>query len=135
MNGLELHLVKLRKLVEKHHPAAVIIDPISSLMAVGSPLDVQIMLTRIIDYLKLAGLTTVMTVLADRPEDGTATGVGVSSLVDTWIALDHPEAAGERRRQLRLIKSRGMAHSHKVQEFILGSTGVRLSEPESAAKV
>lgn len=127
VHGLELHLVKLRKLVERHKPAAVVIDPISSLMAVGSSLDVQIMLTRIIDYLKLAGITTVMTVLSDRSVDQASSDVGVSSLVDTWIALDHQEVGGQRRRELRVVKSRGMAHSHQVQEYALTDAGVKLS--------
>ena len=127
VHGLELHLVKLRKLVEKYKPAAVVIDPVSSLMSVGTTLDVQIMLTRIIDYLKLAGVTTVMTVLSDRSMDKVSSDVGVSSLIDTWIALDHQEVGGQRRRELRIIKSRGMAHSHQVLEFALTNGGVRLS--------
>jgi circadian clock protein KaiC len=127
VHGLEVHLVKLRRLVERHRPAAVVIDPVSSLMAVGSALDVQIMLTRIIDYLKLAGVTTLMTVLTGNSVDRVSSDVGVSSLVDTWIALDHLEAGGQRRRELRIIKSRGMAHSQQVQEYALSDQGVRLS--------
>ena len=127
VHGLELHLVKLRQLVEKHRPAAVILDPISALMAVGSPADVQIMLTRIIDYLKLAGVTTLMTVLSERGSVELSTSVGISSLVDTWISLDTREEGGVRRRELRVIKSRGMAHSHSVQEYSLTNDGVRFA--------
>jgi circadian clock protein KaiC len=126
VHGLELHLIKLRQLVERYRPAAVVIDPISSLMAVGTAVDVQVMLTRIIDYLKLSGVTVLMTVLSDAAIDKLSSDVGISSLVDTWIALDHKETGGQRRRELRIIKSRGMAHSQQVQEYALTDEGVKL---------
>ncbi len=52
--------------------------------------------------------------------------MGVSSLMDTWVTVRDIESGGERNRGLYVIKSRGMAHSNQVREFVLTSDGVRL---------
>ena len=52
--------------------------------------------------------------------------MGVSSLMDTWLTVRDIESGGERNRGLYVIKSRGMAHSNQVREFVLSSEGVRL---------
>jgi circadian clock protein KaiC len=53
---------------------------------------------------------------------------GVSSLVDTWIALKDAETNGERNRLLYIMKSRGMRHSHQVREFLITDKGLKLVE-------
>src|SRR6266481_1764732 len=50
-SGLEMHLLQIHKLVEQHNPAAVIIDPLTSLM-VGNINQTHSMLMRLIDFLK-----------------------------------------------------------------------------------
>ena len=55
------------------------------------------------------------------------TDVGVSSLMDTWVLLRNVETpSGERNRLLFVLKSRGMAHSNQVREFVLSDRGIRL---------
>jgi circadian clock protein KaiC len=46
--------------------------------------------------------------------------------VDTWILLRDIELGGERNRGLYIIKSRGMAHSNQIREFLLTSKGIDL---------
>jgi circadian clock protein KaiC len=53
----------------------------------------------------------------------------VSSLVDTWLLVKSVEVNGERSRLLYVLKSRGMAHSNQVREFLITSRGVDLVEP------
>ena len=55
-----------------------------------------------------------------------ATDMGVSSLIDTWLLVRDIEVGGERNRGLYVIKSRGMAHSNQVREFLITSRGVAL---------
>src|SRR5262249_35840126 len=50
------------------------------------------------------------------------------SLMDTWLLLSNRESNGEHNRQLYLLKSRGMAHSNQVREFILSAEGIKLRE-------
>jgi circadian clock protein KaiC len=46
--------------------------------------------------------------------------------MDSWLLLLNSEASGEYNRQLYLLKSRGMAHSNQVREFVLSDGGVEL---------
>jgi circadian clock protein KaiC len=47
--------------------------------------------------------------------------------VDTWLLLRSFEADGERNRGLFILKSRGMAHSNQVREFLLTDRGIQLA--------
>jgi circadian clock protein KaiC len=58
----------------------------------------------------------------------TTTQTQVSSLMDTWLLLYNRESNGEHNRQLYVLKSRGMAHSNQIREFILSSDGIKLRE-------
>jgi circadian clock protein KaiC len=46
--------------------------------------------------------------------------------MDTWLVLRNLEVNGERTRTLDVVKSRGMAHSNQVREFVLTSDGLKL---------
>ena len=52
----------------------------------------------------------------------------ISSLMDTWLLLYNRESNGEHNRQLYVLKSRGMAHSNQIREFILSGDGIKLRE-------
>lgn len=54
--------------------------------------------------------------------------VGISSLLDTWLLLRDIELGGERNRGLCIVKSRGMAHSNQIREFLLTGHGVELND-------
>jgi circadian clock protein KaiC len=123
--GLEMHLVTLHKAVEDFQPTAVILDPVSSLIAAGTANDVKSMLVRLFDYLKLKQITCIATSLAAGAEIEQST-TAISSLIDTWIQVRDIEIAGERTRGLYLVKSRGMGHSNQVREFVISSRGVDL---------
>ncbi len=127
LNGLELHLLTLRKLIRDFKPAAVIIDPISNLVTVGNPHDVWSLLVRLIDLLKMNNITSIFTSL-DPTEQRTRENVesSISSLVDTWICVRDIEGIGERNRGLYIIKARGMGHSNQVREFVITGEGIKL---------
>ena len=127
LNGLERHLVSIHKLVRDFQPHAVVIDPISNLISVGNINEVRSMLTRLIDYLKINNITALFTALVNtRTYQNEMTEEGVSSLVDTWISVRDLEGIGERNRGLSILKSRGMAHSNQVREFIVTDEGIKL---------
>ncbi|HEX6894353.1 MAG TPA: circadian clock protein KaiC [Bryobacteraceae bacterium] len=125
--GLEMHLVRMHHLLEKHKPRAVVIDPISALLPGGSHHDVTSLVLRIVDSLKHQGTTTMFTSLSSL-DDLQSTSIAISSLVDTWILLRNFESNGERNRVLYVLKSRGMAHSNQIREFQMTSGGIRLRE-------
>jgi circadian clock protein KaiC len=121
--GLETHLVQMQKLIDDFKPSAVVVDPITNLISAGDENEVKSMLTRLIDYLKNKQITTIFTNLThlDKLE---RTESEVSSIVDTWILLRDIELGGERNRGIYILKSRGMAHSNQIREFLITSKGV-----------
>ncbi len=126
--GLEMQLIRIQKLVEEFRPRLIILDPITNLMQGGSERDIQSMLVRLIDFLKAGRITTLFTSLTSGKNAANLeqSEVGISSLIDTWILLRELEVNGERNRGLYIIKSRGMAHSNQVREFVFTRHGIRL---------
>ncbi|HEY1697176.1 MAG TPA: circadian clock protein KaiC [Polyangiaceae bacterium] len=123
--GIEEHLAMMSKMVETQEPSAVVVDPVSSLMNNGDPLDVRSLTVRLFDFLKQRKITTVVTYLA-TPGATDETQIGISSLIDTWLQVRDVEYGGERNRVLNVMKSRGMAHSNQLREFVITSRGVDL---------
>lgn len=121
--GLEMHLTLMNRLIERTHPAVVVVDPISALRGPAS--EVHAMLLRMVDLLKVKGITALFTNLT-APEGPDRTDHGLSSLMDTWIGLQHLEANGERNNVLYLLKSRGMSHSNQVREYEITRNGIDL---------
>ncbi len=125
-SGLEMHLLQIHKLVEEHKPASVIIDPLTSLM-VSSTNQLHSMLMRLIDFLKTQQITGFFTALTSgRNKEIEGTDVGISSLIDTWIFARDVELNGERNRCIHVLKSRGMANSNQIREFVMSKDGIRL---------
>jgi circadian clock protein KaiC len=127
LHGLEQHLVMMHDAVRAFRPSVVAVDPISNLTIGGRDSDVKPTLMRLIDLLKQQQITTLFTCLSSgggaTPED---TQLGVSSLMDTWLLLRNVEFNGERNRTIYVLKSRGMAHSNQVREFVLSEEGIDL---------
>ncbi|RPJ49933.1 MAG: circadian clock protein KaiC [Acidobacteria bacterium] len=128
LHGLENHLVNLHKLAEQFKPEAIVIDPVTNLTAVGDFREIRAMLTRLIDFLKNRQITAVFTSLSEGGSAMEQSEVGISSLMDTWLLLRMVESANERNRIIYVLKSRGMAHSNQMREFLLTDQGIRLSD-------
>ena len=121
--GLETHLVQVQKLIDEFKPSAVVVDPITNLITAGEAADVKSMLTRLIDYLKTKQITALFTNLTHL-DSLESTKSEVSSIMDTWILLRDIEIGGERNRGIYILKSRGMAHSNQIREFLITNKGV-----------
>jgi circadian clock protein KaiC len=124
--GIEMHLLRIHKLIEKMKPHAVIVDPISNLTTGCSDKEISSMLMRLVDFPKMSGITGVFVSLTSGDEELETTAVGISSLTDTWILLRDIELNGERNRCLYVLKSRGMAHSNQLREFVMTEQGIQL---------
>ncbi|MEO6167297.1 MAG: ATPase domain-containing protein, partial [Chitinophagales bacterium] len=126
LQGLEMHLLVLHKFLTELKPQTVIIDPISSLITLGSSSEVRGMLIRLMDTLKVNEINALFTSLTPkRPaESNDAILDAVSSLADTWIKLDNEDTANERVRTLSIVKSRGMGHFNGKQHFTITNQGI-----------
>jgi circadian clock protein KaiC len=123
--GFEMHLVRMHHLLAEYKPKVVMMDPVSGLLPGGSQHDVNTLVLRMVDSIKGSGATAMFTSLSEL-DDLQSTSLSISSLVDTWILLRNIESSGERNRILYVLKSRGMAHSNQIREFLMTSRGIRL---------
>jgi circadian clock protein KaiC len=110
-----------------------VIDPVTNLMTVGTYTDVQSMLTRLIDHLKTENITAMLTSLMPGQGHIERTETTISSLMDTWIVLANDHVGDRHRRGLYVLKSRGMAHSNELCEFVLTNHGLSLLDAAGAA--
>jgi circadian clock protein KaiC len=134
--GLEMHLLDVYKLTTEFKPHTVVIDPLTSLIGQGNPLEVQSMLTRMIDALKSKGITGFFTSLVSSSVPNDTSGeIGVSSLIDTWIVVrELEEKEGKKRiRGLYIVKSRGTDHSSDIHRLSLSYAGVRVERMDADA--
>jgi circadian clock protein KaiC len=135
--GLETHLFTIYQAIEEFKPSIVVLDPITDFAVVGNKNEIRAMMTRLVDHLKTKGITALLTsaqhgsVVSDG--SNADADAGISSLIDTWIALQNFEVAGERNRAISVRKSRGTSHSNQVREFTIGSHGLTLIKAYSDA--
>ena len=122
--GLEMRLVKIYAWVKEFQPSTVIIDPMSNLATSENLHQGKSFMMRLIDLFKSNQITVFFTNLLQSPTEHTE--IGVSSLMDTWLELRTKETNGERNRTLNILKSRGMAHSNQVREFVVTNQGIEL---------
>jgi circadian clock protein KaiC len=124
--GIEEHLLVTHKRISSFQPSVVVVDPVTNLIMVSTPNEVRSMLTRLVDFLKTQGITSIFTSLTAGGGPLEASEADVSSLMDTWLVLESIEVGGERNRALYVLKSRGMEHSNQIREFLLTDHGLRL---------
>jgi circadian clock protein KaiC len=126
--GLEAHLASMHQIIKRVDPKVVVVDPITNLISSTDNSGVKSMLTRLVDFLKMKQITAMFTHLSS---DGTALKSmeeKVSSIMDAWILLRDVEHEGQRSCALYVLKSRGMAHSREMRDFVLTDHGIRLGD-------
>ena len=120
-------------MLEQHQPQTVIVDPISSLLSVGSIGEVRDMLIRLLDLLKTKNINAYFTSLTHEstmePKDLTVNAV--SSLADIWIDMENEEINNRRIRSFRIVKARGMGHETETRQFIINNKGIKLLKTKS----
>ena len=130
VQGMEAHLAAIQQLVTDHEPTVVALDPITNLVTAGRVAEGPAMLTREIDFLKGQGITAVLAglVSGNHADQVDSVEQQIASLIDTWLLVKTVEGNGERNRALYFLKSRGMAHSNQVREFLITDRGIELAD-------
>jgi circadian clock protein KaiC len=126
--GLEMHLSIMHKAVNSFKPQVVVVDPLNSFTAGSNQIEVKSMLMRLVDFLKTGQVTGFFTILTSGSRSLEHTDIAISSLIDTWLLVRDIEISGERNRGLYILKSRGMAHSNQIREFLITDHGVELRD-------
>ena len=133
-HGLEMHLLRVQKLIDQIKPSITVFDPLSGYLTLGDSLEVKSMLTRLLDSLKGRQITSIFNTLLEGDHSELQSELGVSSLMDTWILLRNIEHNGERNRGLYILKARGIAHSNQIREFIFTNRGIELKDVYAGAE-
>jgi circadian clock protein KaiC len=126
--GLEMHVMTISKAVGAFKPQVVIFDPLTSFIIGDNQNEVKMMVMRIMDLMKIHKCTTLFTSLILSGSSSEQTQLHIASLIDTWLLLDDIEFGGERNRGVYILKSRGMAHTNQIREFLLTDHGVELRD-------
>jgi len=124
--GLEMHLASIHQIIVEYRPRVVVVDSITSLLSMGSAPEVTSMIIRLVDFIKMNGITLVMTALIDAGGRVETSYVNISSLVDLWLMLGNMENNGARARTLSVVKARGMGHSNQTHELVMSKKGVEI---------
>jgi len=126
--GLEMHVLTVSKAVKAFKPQIVIFDPFTSFITGNNENEVKMMAMRLLDLMKVNKCTTLFTSLILGGSGSEESQVHIASLIDTWLWLDDLEIGGERNRGIYIYKSRGMAHTNQIREFLLTDHGVELRD-------
>ncbi len=124
--GLEAHLDSIHQVIRKVDPRIVVLDPITNFISSSDSQAVKSMLTRLVDFLKMKQITALFTYLSTLGGKLESTDENISSIMDAWLLLRDVEHEGSRSCTLYVLKSRGMAHSHEMRQFILTDEGIVL---------
>jgi circadian clock protein KaiC len=129
-HGLEMHLARIMHTISRLRPDVFVVDPLSALQMSGSAGQSELMVLRLIDFVKSTG-TTALYLSVQREMDETT--LNISSLMDTWITVRNARHDDGLERRLYIVKSRGMAHSADVRQFTIGASGVQVGQPLGTA--
>ena len=130
--GLETHLLTIQRLCHEQNPEVVVIDPISNLIEVGNPADVKALLSRLIDYFKSQGITTLFTSLVTKgSERGHVRRGDLLAHGHVASAGGHREQRGAQPRAVRSQIARygplqpdPRAPAHRSGNYASGRTGL-----------
>jgi circadian clock protein KaiC len=122
--GLEMHLATMFKEIAEFRPQVVVVDPITSLVELGTASEGKAMVTRLVDYLKAQQITTLFTSLTEGGHTLVDNVAAVTAPMDAWLSLQDFEGNGERNRVFYVLKARGMAHSNQIREFLISDRGI-----------
>jgi circadian clock protein KaiC len=123
--GLEMHLAMIHKLTNDFQPWHRNHGPHYQPVHCGQPQRSEVGAHAPGGFFQEPANHRLFTNLTHPGELETTTS-GVSSLMDTWLLLLSVESSGERNRVFHILKSRGMAHSNQMREFIITDQGIDL---------
>jgi len=128
-HSLEANLIRILEAVDEFDPAMVVLDPVTAFASNQDSMTVWSMALRVVHALKAKGITAILTDLTVGGQPAELSGVGISSIADTWIILRDQEIGAERNRLALVLKSRGMAHSNQLREFMITGDGIAFTKP------
>ena len=128
-DGLEDHLINIKKDIRDFAPHRVIVDSLSALERVSTIKgyrDFVIALTSFIKHREIAGLFTSTT--GELMGGSSVTEAHISTITDSIILLRYVEMFGEMRRGITALKMRGSMHEKHIREFSIDGQGMHIGK-------
>jgi circadian clock protein KaiC len=127
--GIEEHLFHIIRAIRRFNPQYLVIDAISANKRIAGEDAAFDFLIRVAGHCKKRGITVMLLNQSmSFSEHHEISGIGLSSVIDTIITLQHKAAGDEMRRSLLVMKSRGTQHSNKHHHFCLTGRGIQIDE-------
>ena len=128
--GVEEHLLRILRAIERFRPEHLVVDAISAAKRMGADTAAFDFLIRLLGACRERGITCFY--LNQVPRGAGAdhiSGIGISSLIDTAVVLDYAWNGSELERSLFVLKSRGSWHSNRVHRLTISDSGMAVHPP------
>jgi circadian clock protein KaiC len=132
--SLEEHFLQLKGTIEEFMPDRLVIDTLSALERIVSArtlLDFVITLGAVLRQNEITTLLTSAPTARATAAGTPAIAMEIASLTDVSILLRYVERAGEVRRAIAVLQTRGSAHDQSIREVTIDSAGMHIGEPMS----
>jgi len=124
---------KVRRQVEDHGAAVVIIDSLNSyLETMQEEASLMLQMHELLSYLANQGVLSLLIVSQTGLLQDVRDTLDVGFISDTVILLRFFEAEGEVRKAISVVKKRPGRHATSIREFSLTSAGVSVGAPLAA---
>lgn len=123
--GVEEHLFRITCAIDQFRPGHLVVDAVSACRRMGGESAAFDFVMRLVNTCRKKGITVILTNQSDLSrEDYSISGIGISSIIDTIIALHYRDKGHEVGRALLVKKSRRANHSNRYHEYALTGRGI-----------
>jgi circadian clock protein KaiC len=131
----EGHLVRIMAILNEFNPDHMVVDAMSACARMGGYRAAFDFMIRLIDACKERGVTCIMIQqMTDREHGADEPGLGLASVVDTLVQIRFAVTGQQRHRELIVIKSRGIPHSHRYHAYHITDNGIHVDKPVSESR-
>lgn len=127
--GLEDHLIKMKKEINKFKPNRVALDSLSALERVSTVKGFREFVIALTSFIKQQEVAGFFTSTTPTLMGGTSITEGhISTITDSIILLRYVEMYGEMHRGLTVLKMRGSMHDKDIREFTIDGKGMHIGK-------
>lgn len=128
--GLEDHLIHMKRTIESFAPQRVAVDSLSALERVSSARGFREFVICLTSFIKQQEIAGVFTATSPNLLGGVSvTEAHISTITDMIILLRYVEMYGEMRRGITVLKMRGSHHDKDIREFTIDALGMHIGKP------
>ena len=130
MNGLEEHLIRMKRAITEFKPTRIAVDSLSALERGSTTKGFREFVIGLTSFIKQNEIVGVFTSVTPSLMGGTSiTEAHISTITDSIILLRYVELFGEISRGLAVLKMRGSAHDKEIREFTIDEQGMHVGQP------